>query len=319
MSVEQTVPEAAAQLEDFIDNFEDLETPGVDEPEVVEDEEVEVEVEEETEVDDTEDEDSDEDEAEEEPEADPEDALFDIEIDGEEYEVNLPELKEGYLRSEELARRTTELETEYQEKISSVEAREAALAAELESLVLTQSVELQRYRNVDWEALKRDDPEQYRNLRIQAIDAQEQVQKLSQRRADIQRLHNQAQAIRQEAYLKDQREIAKRLIPDFEKPEFQQSVLQYGKQIGYTEEEIQGISDARQLLILNQARLFAESQVRRKAALEKKESKDLPPAIKPGAPKTKTQEEGRKSKHLRSKLNQTHDLRDAAAVLLDYV
>ena len=318
-----TVIEAATALEDFVDEIEvvepqeeevedvDLDEDELDEEEVVDPEEDEEDPEEESE--------EDEDEGEESEEESEEDTLFDIEIEGEEYEVNLVELKEGYLRNEELVRRTSELESQYQDKITAAETRELELAKELESLSLNQTVELQRYSNINWEALKRDDPEQYRTLRLEALDAQERVQRINQRRNAIQGLHNQAQAIRHEAYLKTQRELAQRIIPDFDKPEFQEAILKYGKEIGYAEDELQSISDARQLLVLNQARLYAESQVRRKAAVAKKASKDLPPAIKPGAPKTKTQQEGRQAKNLRSKLNQTHDMRDAAAVLMDYV
>lgn len=318
-----TVPDAIPALEAFLDDYEDLENPGaVEEDEIFEEEELEDEPEElsdEDEEEGDEDEGDDEGESEDEPEDEPEDLLVELEIEGEAYEVNLEELKAGYLRNEELVKRTTELESTYQEKLSEVEAKELELVKELETTLVRGSVDLERYRNIDWATLRSKDPERYKELRLQALDAQEQLQSVQKRHNDLKQLHEKAQAIKHEVYLKEQVEIAKRLIPDFDKPEFHTALLQYGKEIGYTEDELRSISDARQLLVLNQARLHSESLVRKKSALAKKESKDLPPAIKPGVPKTKTQEEGRKAKNLRSKLSQTHDLKDAAAVLMDFV
>lgn len=317
-----TVPDAIPALEEFLDDYEDLESPDTEEveEEVLEDDEDESEDETEDETEeDSEDESEDDAEDESEDEAEVEDQLIELEIDGEAYEVNLEELKSGYLRNEDLVKRTTELETEYQEKLVSLDAKEAELIKELENTLVQDSVTLERYRNINWQALREQDPEKYKDLRLQALDAQERVQAVQKRHNDLKALHDKAQAIKHEVYLKEQKALAERLIPDFGKPEFQSSILQYGKEIGYTEDELRSISDARQLLVLNQARLHAESLVRKKSALAKKESKDLPPAIKPGVPKTKTQEEGRKAKDLRSKLNQTHDLKDAAAVLMDFV
>jgi hypothetical protein len=324
-----TVPDAIPALEAFLDDLEELDNPEpLEEDEVFEEEELEDEPEELSDEDEDEgdededegdDEDESEDETEDETEDEPEDLLVELEIEGEAYEVNLEELKAGYLRNEELVKRTTELESTYQEKLSEVEAKELELVKELETTLVRGSVDLERYRNIDWATLRSKDPERYKELRLQALDAQEQLQSVQKRHKDLKQLHEKAQAIKHEVYLKEQVEIAKRLIPDFDKPEFHTALLQYGKEIGYTEDELRSISDARQLLVLNQARLHSESLVRKKSALAKKESKDLPPAIKPGVPKTKTQEEGRKAKNLRSKLSQTHDLKDAAAVLMDFV
>lgn len=322
-----TVPEAIPALEAFLDDFEELENPSVEEDteEAFEEEELEdnpdlEDEESEGEGESEEDpEEESEDESEDEPEEAAEDQLIELEIGEEVYEVNLEELKAGYLRNEDLVKRTTELESEYQEKLVALEAKEEELVKELETTLVRDSVNLERYRNINWQALREQDPEKYKELRLQALDAQERVQAVQKRHNDLKALHEKAQAIKHEVHLNEQKALAERLIPDFGKPEFHTSILQYGKEIGYTEDELRSISDARQLLILNQARLYAESLVRKKSALAKKESKDLPPAIKPGVPKTKTQEEGRKAKNLRSKLSQTHDLKDAAAVLMDFV
>lgn len=271
------------------------------------------------EVETEEDEEDPEDESEdEESEDEGESELFEVEIDGEVYEVNEEELLSGYLRNETLVKRQNELEEEYQAKTVELETDRQRLAEQLDALLLEGNVTLQKYRNVDWNALKQEDPESYRQARLEYIEAQETAQFHTQRRNQLAALDAQAKQLRHSAYLKSQHQLAEKLIPELKEEGFVDNLLKYGKSIGFTEDDIRGISDAKALFILNQARLYAESQVKRKEA-HVKVSKDLPPVIKPGAPKTKAQEGSHSAKVARAQLGKTHSIRDAAAVLLDFV
>lgn len=278
---------------------------------IEEDEEEEVE---ESEVE----EEPDEDESEETEEESTEE-LFEIEIDGETYEVNKEELYSGYLRNEELVKRREEVELQLQEKESEIEAERQRVSDYLEQLLLEGNVTLQKYRNIDWDTLRATDPEGYKEARLEFIEAQEQQQARSARREQILGMHKQAQAIKHQSYLQQQHKLAEKLIPELKEEGFADNLVAYGKSVGYTEEDIRSIADAKQLFILNQARLYAESQVKRKAALEKKVSKDLPPVVKPGAPKTKAQESSKRHREAMAKLKSGRSLRDAASVLMDYV
>lgn len=282
----------------------------VEEVEEEESEEVEAELEEE----------SDEDESEEgEAEEESEEELFEIEIDGEVYEVNKEELYSGYLRNEELVKRQTEVESKLQEREAELEAEQARVADYLEQLLLEGNVVIQKYRNIDWEGLKAEDPDTYKQARLEFIEAQEQQQARAARRDQIVNMHKKAQEIKHQAYLQGQHKLAEQLIPELKQEGFADQLISFGKSIGYTEDELKSISDAKALFVLNQARLYAESQVRKKAALEKKVSKDLPPVVKPGAPKTKAQESSKQRREAIGKLKSTHSLRDAASVLMDFV
>lgn len=274
-------------------------------------EEVEAELEEESEEDEPEEEGGAEEES--------EDELFEIEIDGEVYEVNKEELYSGYLRNEELVKRQTEVEVKLQEREAELEAEQARVADYLEQLLLEGNVVIQKYRNIDWESLKAEDPDTYKQARLEFIEAQEQQQARAARRDQIVNMHKKAQEIKQQAYLQSQHKLAEQLIPELKQEGFADQLISFGKSIGYTEDEIKSISDAKALFVLNQARLYAESQVRKKAALEKKVSKDLPPVVKPGAPKTKAQESSKQRREAIGKLKSTHSLRDAASVLMDFV
>lgn len=240
--------------------------------------------------------------------------LVDIEIDGEAYEVNLTELKTGYLRQEEYTKRVTELEqkaVEYQEQVSE---REVALQRELEMAQVILAGDLSKYDKVDWERLKTDDPATYQQLRLEAIDAKESLQGLQNRRNQIQSLHEEAQKIKQAVHVKAQIELATKLMPEFKEAAFRDGLIKYGKDIGYTEDELYSMTDARQLLLLNQARLYAEGQVRRKEAVAKKATKELPPVVKAGAPKAKGSESKQAIKLASARFAKDHSVESAAAL-----
>lgn len=321
MSNELSVVEATSTLEDLLDDdgFLPEENPNPqEEEEVIEDEESN---EEEQEV---EDEESDaeeeaEDEPKDKPEDESEDTLYEIEIDGELYEVNEEELVSGYLRNEQLVKRQQEVEEQYQAKQNELEQTQQQLLDRLEELTLEGNVALQKFRNVNWERLRNENPEAYKEARLDYIEAQEIAQKRESQRQQLLAMHQQAQTIKHEAYLKAQRSLAEKLIPEINDQEVVQKIVDYGKGIGFSEQEIQSIADAKILFLLNQSRLYSESQLKRKEAKETKVSKDLPPVIKPGAPRSVAQENGRKERDLKAQLRNTTSLRDAAKLLEHFV
>ncbi|QYC95362.1 major capsid protein [Pseudomonas phage PhL_UNISO_PA-DSM_ph0041x] len=258
-------------------------------------------------------------ESEEEPEEGSEDdlsdKLFEIPIGDDIYEVNLEELKSGYLRNEEFVTRQAELEEEYAAKLESVDAERANLLAELEQYTVTAIAGANQYDSVNWEQLKAQDPEKYQKLRLEALEAREQAQALIKRRNDIKAMQEKRAEIIHSSYIKRQTELAKKLIPEMTTDEtWGDKIVAYGKSIGYSEDEIRGIADARQLAVLDAARKWAESQVRRKAALEKKEETELPAAVKPVARRAEASEGSKRVKAARANLRKDQSVEAAAAL-----
>lgn len=251
--------------------------------------------------------------------ADDNDKLYDIEIDGETYEVNLPELQSGYLRNEEFTKRASQLEAEYTEKLTQVALREAELVREIEASAVINTSNLREYENVDWAGLKVTDPEKYQTMRLEFLDKREQIQATLARRGQIQELQNKAAQIKHEAYLQEQGALAEKLLPEFRTPEFQKRLVSYGESIGFTEDEMRGISDARHLLVMDQARQFAESQVRRKEIVQKKGTTELPQVLKPGGKRPVGDAAARRSKAAISRVREEQTINAAAAAFLDYV
>lgn len=253
------------------------------------------------------------------PDTESEPQLFDITIDGEEYEVNLPELTAGYLRNEDFVKRSTELESTYATKIAEAETQASELARELEAVAVIGLAELRQMENTDWARLKAEDPEGYSAKRLEYMDKRETVQAQIQRKNSIAQMAAQADHLKHQAYLQAQTTLVQKLIPEFNEPEFQPRLIKYAESVGFSAEEVTNIADARQLLVLEQARKFAEGQLKRKATIEAKPRKELPPVLKPGAKPAPVDRSAKRQEAAVSRLRSEGTLDAAAAAFLDFV
>lgn len=242
--------------------------------------------------------------------------LVDIKIGDDEYEVNILELKSGYLRNEDYVNKVSAHEKEYLEKSVQIEQLEAQLAEELQHVAVIVTGDLAKYDRINWAALKEADPAQYNALRVEATEAKEQAAALVERRATIQKMHQKAQELRHQAYVKSQIEIAEKIVPGFREPAFFEALVSHGKDIGYSQEEIESIADARQLFLLNASRLYAESQVRKKSAMDKKVKADLPPVVKPGVKKEQSSTDRQVVKNAKAVFQRDRSVDSAAALLM---
>lgn len=268
-------------------------------------------------------------EPEEEEEGDPEDepvaqavaddTLVDIEIDGETYEVNFAELRSGYLRNEDYAAKVNALQVEHDAKVSELEEKQEALLEELRAATVIVTADTSKYDAINWEALKAQDPARYAQLRVEALEAKEQAGKLEQRRQQVQALHRQAQQIKFDVYAKRQSELVEKLIPNIREPETLQGLLAYGQEVGYSRDEVLGMVDSRQILLLHNAMLHSKSVVRRKDAEANKVPKDLPAVVKPGAVKPKSSTDRQVVKNARARLQSEQSVDAAAAVLATFI
>lgn len=243
---------------------------------------------------------------------DPDEELIEIEIGDEVYDVNLEELKSGYLRQEEFVKRQTDLEENYLAKFEEVDAERVKLLDEIEQYAVVAIAGANQYKNINWGLLKQQDPVKYQALRLEALEAQEQADHVQKRRNDIKAIKEQREAILHKAKVEHQTQLAKKLIPEMEEDGWAAKMVKYGETVGYTPEDIGNIADARQLAVLNAARLWSESQVRRKAAAAKKDPVEVPEAIRPAARKTGTPEQSKRVKAALSYLKKDQSV-DAAA------
>lgn len=239
--------------------------------------------------------------------------LLDLQIGEETYEVNLAELKSGYLRNEEYVTMMESLQEEHDARVAELELKQAELVKELEIASVISTGDLAKYNQINWNQLKAEDPARYNELRLEALDAQEKAQRMVQRRNAVAGLDAEAKRLKAEAALKHQMKLAETLVPELNDEVERNKIISYAQSVGFTQEDLMGIRDAKTLLILNNSRKYAEAQVRKKEALATKVSKELPPAIKPGSPKTKATAERMASKRTAQRVRQEQSVDAAAA------
>lgn len=320
--VELGEDDAAAQFEDLLGD--DLETVEVDpkkKPEAETDESEETSEEDASDAEEGDPEEPSEEESEESEEGDDsgisDETLVDIQIGEETYEVNFAELRSGYLRQEDYVAKVNAQEAEYLEKTAKVEELEAKLVQELQQASIMLTGDLSKYDRINWQALKDADPAKYNELRVEATEAREYAQSLVTRQRGIEAMHQEAQRLRQVAYVKGQVELAEKIVPGFREPGFFDKLVSFGKDVGYSQQDIENITDARQLLILNNARLFAEGVVKKKAAMDsKRPASELPPVIKPGTTKSANTAKHQQAKKATARLSSEKSVEAAAAYFM---
>lgn len=241
--------------------------------------------------------------------------LVDIKIGDDDYEVNFAELRSGYLRNEDYIARSQKLEQDYQTRVEELEQKREELLQELTAASTIVRSDTSRYDNINWEALKAQDPDQYNKLRVEALEAKEQSQALEERRKNVAKIQQKAQELRFEAYRTRQAELTTQLIPDWDKVETKQALVDYAREVGFTDDEIGGIVDARLLLLLHNGLQHSKAAVRRKEAAEKKVTKELPPVNKPGAAKPQNHSDRARSKALHNRFKSDKSVESAAALL----
>jgi len=324
-SGELTVNEAAAKFEGFLSAGEDSN----EQPDTVETEQedsadyeeaAEATEDEVVDADDVEVEDDDESEVEEE---ELEETRYTVKAAGEEKEVTLEELMQGYQLGADYTKKTQELA----ENRKAVEA-EARAIIEAKQVRDTYAQRLQAIEQFltqgqdsseDLAAMKENDPIGYA---VKVAELTEKKEQLAQVRAEQERIAQQQQADRQQEMARLVQQEATKLsqvLPEFSDPtkgeQIRNEIRNYGKSVGFTEQELSQVYDSRHVLMLHKAMMYDKLQ-KSKPAVNKKVAQ-APKMVKSG---TKVKEGNRDiRKQQLNKLKQTGKVRDAAALFENFI
>lgn len=283
----------------------------------IEDNSPEPEIEEEEEVYEAEDaeEEYDEEEVEEQPQ------LYTVKVDGEEVEVTLDELQNGYSRTSVFTKRQQELAE--QRKALEAEAEQArqyrdAYAQQLE--LMKNQLQQTTQAEPDWGALfEQGYSEKEIFLAKAEYDKNKQetvrVQQEQQRIAQEQAAENQ-QKMRE--HLEMQRQEMLNRIPQWQNDERRNSerleVIKFANRMGFSEEEVANASDARAIHLLHMA--WQMDKLQKKAPEAKKRTKKAPKMAKAGTPKTKEQVASRSRQQAMQRLNKERSIDSAVDFLM---
>jgi hypothetical protein len=327
-SGELTVRDAAAQFEGFLSTGEE----STDQPETVEAEASEESVEEvvdelgEEEVvadESMEAQDEGDEEVEVEEEELEETQYYTVKAAGEEKQVTLDELMQGYQLGADYTKKTQEVA----EQRKAVEAEQKAVE-EAKQVRDTYAQRLQAIEQFltgnqdspeDLAAMKENDPIGYA---VKVAELTEKKEQLAQVRAEQQRLAQQQQAEQQQEMAKFVQQEATKLsqvLPEFSDPtkgeQIRNEIRNYGKSIGFTDQELSQVYDSRHVLTLHKAMMYDKLQ-KSKPAVTKKVSK-APKMVKSGT-KVKEGNTDIRKKQM-NKLKQTGKARDAAALFENFI
>ena len=259
----------------------------------------------------------------EEEELEEEAQYYTVKAAGEEKQVTLDELMQGY-----------QLGADYTKKTQEVAEQRKAVEAELKAVEEAKQVRdtyAQRLQAIeqfltsgedspeDLAAMKENDPIGYA---VKVAELTEKKEQLAQVRAEQQRLAQQQQAEQQQNMAKFVQQEAQKLsqvLPEFSDPakgeQIRNEIRNYGKSIGFTDQELSQVYDSRHVLTLHKAMMYDKLQ-KSKPNVTKKVSK-APKMVKSG---TKVKEGSRDiRKQQMNKLKQTGKARDAAALFENFI
>ena len=190
-----------------------------------------------------------------------EDLKYTIKVDGEELEVGIDELKNGYQRQADYTRKSQALaeqrkETEQiQSERQRLEQERQMYANGLQMLQEQQAGRLQEFENTDWETLKADDPYQYMLKKDEYRDAQERLQNAQQQQVLIQQEQADAANKARAHFVQQEYSRLVQALPEWNDQEstIKKDIQQYATSVGFRPEEISQLADHRSVLIIKKA------------------------------------------------------------------
>ena len=252
-----------------------------------------------------------------------EDLKYTVKVDGEELEVGIDELKNGYQRQADYTRKSQALaeqrkETEQiQSERQRLEQERQMYANGLQMLQEQQSAKLKDFDNVDWEGLKTEDPYQYMIKKDEYRDAQERITNLVQEQQAVQQEQaQQAQQVRAHFVQQEYSRLVQAL-PEWNdsKSTIKKDVQDYAISAGFLPEEVSQLADHRSILVIKKAMEF--DKLTTKVAPKKKAVKKVPKVQKSGRGNSKEDVAAEAIKKKRARLQKSGKQDDAASIFYD--
>ena len=162
------------------------------------------------------------------------------------------------------------------------------------------------------------DPIGYMEEKLKYDEAKAQYDQNMFQLQNVQKQRMQAQQEAHQAYLAEQAQVLTQYIPEISDPEkgeaIKNALVETGVSYGFTAEEMQGVTDARYVRALNDARKYRELVAKRKSAQSKGEK--ARPMVKSGAKKRQDSSVATRKK-AQQRLQKTGSMEDALSLILN--
>lgn len=247
-------------------------------------------------------------------EVEPEDIL-DLKLKVGDEEVPLAELKNGYLRQADYTRKTQELADErrklldemlpYAEVVARLKT-DKAFADHVMRFFTEGPDAMPEVSEEEIEQLMEEDPDRARELIRQQKERKKRQQVLQQAQ------QQQMELLRQ--WAEEQTRLVKQQLPDLD--EKRQDIVKYLKEVGFSDQEIASLVDARMIRVAYDAALGRKGGDRPRKALADKRRRPAPArGISAGADKPSGTERRRKEKALLKQARESRSMEDWARVI----
>ena len=244
-------------------------------------------------------------------------SLIPVKVDGKEEQWTLDQLKQSAAGQAAINKRFQE-------------AAEARKQIEHQATVLQQQQQqfMQMYQQAQQNGLQEpvapsrelfeSDPIGYMEMKLKYDEDKAGYDQQMYQVQQIKQQQTQQQAQAQQSYLQEQAELLKQHIPEIADPEkgakLKDDLMQIGMDYGFSAEEMAGVSDARYVRALNDARKYRELVAKRKQTQQK--GQKARPVVKAGAKKTADGQAATRKK-AQSRLQKTGSINDALGLILN--
>ena len=188
--------------------------------------------------------------------------MFKVRSDGEDLDVSLDELISGYSRQSSFTKKSQSLAEDrksFESEIAEARQLRSQAIEALESAKTAQPQVAQKDSQY-WQDLKDSDPMQFMLERDEMREAQMQDQMREQQIQKLRAQENAEQQANLEKYIASQRDNLSTLIPEWSDEKVAKSerkaIVEYGKNIGFTDTELNEAYDSRAVATMRKAMLY---------------------------------------------------------------
>lgn len=252
-----------------------------------------------------------------EDEEESESPLYTVKVDGKEIEVTLDELTSGYTRQSDYSKKTGELANQrraMQQQADAIQQERSYYSQVLGNARSNAEAQLEEYKNIDWDALRQEDSLLFMQRRDEMRDLEKSIEDNGK---EQQKLAAQAQQYQVQKFNHDVEEGRKQLLgimPDWN-DKTSKEVREFGLGMGFSSEELSGITDHRSMAVLRKAMLYDNIQNSQPA--KKKVKAGTPKYVKSGVSKTKSDVSAKKRSDKQKQLRKSGSVDDAASMIYD--
>jgi Tfp pilus assembly protein PilN len=239
-----------------------------------------------------------------------------VKVSGEEVEVSLDELLNGYSRTADYQKKTQSLaEQRKAVEAERVKIEEAAKTRETYSqrLQVIEQLLQQQSQGEDLSSLKAEDPIAYAVAMAEKVERDKQLQAVQMERQRVQQEQAAHQQVLLQKHMQSEQQKLVEAIPEFKddvKAEVvRRDIRNYAKSIGFTDQELSQVYDSRAVLALYKAAQYDKLMANKGAATKKVAI--APKTIRPGTSNPQSSENEAVKKE-RAKLRQSGNKKDAA-------